>query len=186
MSFNNICGVEHAKNQEYVHRVNVEKGWFDKPVTFLECIALLMTEVVEVADAHEDYGLHGGWSAGPQIASELADCYIRLIDDCSRFKADLGLITDIYKLSYERRAAYTFENACFGLIRRLRDIVEAFRIEGHKDIDKLGLNTSKCLAHFYLDLQDFCDGYGVNLMKAFDIKMAVNQTREYRHGNKHA
>ena len=38
-----ISALEHAVNQEYVHRVNVQKGWFDKPVSFLEAMALDLT-----------------------------------------------------------------------------------------------------------------------------------------------
>ena len=185
MSFNNISGVEHARNQEYVHRVNVEKGWFDKPVSFLECMALLMTEVVEVQEAYEQEGLLGGWQARKQVKSEFADCYIRLVDDASRFKADLGLITDIYRHSYEHRKAASFVGVTMNLVGRIRDAIEAYRIEGLKD-GGAGLNTSKCLAHFYLQLQDTCDEFGVDLMDAFNLKMSVNEAREYRHGGKHA
>ena len=186
MSFNNISSVEHAKNQEYVHRVNVEKGWFDKPVTFLECMALLMTEVVEAQEAYDQEGLLGGWQARKQLTSEFADCYIRLLDDCSRFRADLALVVDIYRHSYEHEKAANFVTVTMNLVKRIRAIVEAYRIEGLADNGGVRMQTSACLAHFYLQLQDTCDEFGVDLMKAFDIKMAVNSERAYRHGGKHA
>lgn len=186
MSYNNLSGVEHAKNQEYVHRVNVEKGWYDTPVSFLEAMALLMTEVVEVSDAHEEEGLLGGWQARPQMQSEFADCYIRLVDDASRFMADLGVIVDIYRHTFEQRNAKSFDGVCMQLVRRIRDAIEAYREEGLKENGGLGVNTSKCVAHFFIQLQGTCDEFGVNLMQAFDTKMAVNELRPYRHGNKHA
>jgi len=186
MSFNNISAVEHAANQEYVHRVNVEKGWFDKPVSFLDCMALLVTEIVEASDAYNDEGLLGGWQAKPQLASELADCYIRLVDDCSRFGVDLGLVTDNYRFSYEPRPSKgSFDGTCMQLIRRIREVIESYRKHGLTDDGILwGTETSKLLAHFYLQLQDTCDSHGVNLIQAFRDKMAVNEAREYRHGNK--
>lgn len=192
MSFNNISGIEHARNQEYVHRVNVEKGWFDKPVSFLDAMALLVTEIVEVSDAYNDEGLLGGWQAKPHMASEFADIYIRLVDDCSRFGIDLGLVTDIYKHSYGYRSAglpaKAFDGTCMQLVRRVRDVIEAWRKYGADPVS--GLVTAgevhKQVGHLYLQFQDTCDLLGVDLMKAFDLKMAVNSTREYRHGNKHA
>ena len=186
MSFNNISGVEHARNQEYVHRVNTDKGWYDQPVSFLEAMALLMTEVVEVSDAYQADGLLGGWQARPQMASEFADCYIRLVDDASRFNVDLGVVVDIYRHSYEQRKAGSFDGVCMQLIRRIRDAVEAWRTEGQEPDGTVGSDTRKHLAYFFLQLQDTCDEFGVDIMNAFNQKMAVNEARPYRHGGKHA
>jgi NTP pyrophosphatase (non-canonical NTP hydrolase) len=185
MSFNNISGVEHARNQEHVHRVNVAKGWYDTPVTFLEAMALLMTEVVEASDAHRTEGLLGGWQAREQLASELADCYIRLADDATRFDIDLGVAVDVYRYSYEPRHARSFDGTCMQLTRRIRDAIEAYRTEGMKE-NCAGPQVSRYLAYFFLQLQDTCDTHGVDLMSVFSLKMAVNEKREYRHGNKFA
>jgi hypothetical protein len=186
MSFNNISSVEHAANQERVHRVNVEKGWFDKPVSFLDAMALLTTEIVEANDAYHDEGLLGGWAARPQLASELADCYIRLVDDCSRFGVDLGLVVDIYRFSFEPRASKgSFDGTCMQLMRRVREVIESYRKHGlDQDGTLWGTETAKALAHLYLQLQDTCDAHGVDLMKATDLKMTINEARPYRHGNK--
>jgi NTP pyrophosphatase (non-canonical NTP hydrolase) len=186
VSFNGISGVEHAANQEYVHRVNVDRGWYDKPVSFLEAMALLMTEVVEVSDAHAEEGLLGGWAARGQMTSEFADCYIRLVDDSSRFMVDLGIAVDTYRHSYEQRKSSSFDGVCMQLIRRIRDAIESYRIEGLGIHGEVSGETKKHLAYFFLQLQDTCDEFGVNLMSAFNLKMAINETRPYRHGNKHA
>jgi NTP pyrophosphatase (non-canonical NTP hydrolase) len=188
MSFNNISAVEHARNQQYVHRVNTEKGWFDKPVTFLDTMALLTTEIVEAADAYDDEGLLGGWQARSQLSSELADIYIRLIDDCSRFGIDLGLVTDVYQFSFEQRAGGTFDGTCMQLVRRVREVIEAYRKYGLDPISMMATSGEihKRVAHLYLQFQATCDMLGVDLMKAFEAKMLVNETREHRHGNKFA
>jgi NTP pyrophosphatase (non-canonical NTP hydrolase) len=186
VSFNQISGVEHARNQEYVHRVNVDRGWYDKPVSFLEAMALLMTEVVEVSDAYAEEGLLGGWAARGQMTSEFADCYIRLVDDASRFMVDLSVVVDTYRHGYEQRKANSFDGMCMQLVRRIRDAIESYRTEGLDDRGGVTTETRKHLAYFFLQLQDTCDELGVNLMQAFNIKMAINETRPYRHGNKHA
>jgi hypothetical protein len=191
---NEISGVEHARNQECIHRVNVKNGWFDKPVTFLECMALLITEVVEVNDAYEAEGLiggaqdlRGGWLAPSRMASEFADCYIRLADCASRFMADLGVDVDIYRHSYRAwEQSRSFSGTMMQLIRRVRDAIEAYRVEGLIEDRQAGEETRRHLAYFFLQLQDTCDELAVDLRKVVDLKMMVNDTRGYRHGGKHA
>jgi hypothetical protein len=189
LSYNNLSGVEHARNQEIVHRVNTDRGWYEpqKFPEFLGFWALWMTEIVEVSDAYEEDGLLGGWQAKPQMASELADAYIRLLDDCSRYAVDLGLIVDVYKHTYQHGKAHSFDGVCMQLMRRARNVIEAFRTHG---LDETGVirhsDITKAVAHLYLQLQDTADEFGVDLMKVFDIKMAVNAARPYRHGNKFA
>jgi hypothetical protein len=193
VSFNHVSGVEHARNQEYVHRVNTERGWYDTPLSFLDAMALLTTEVVEISDGYAEEGLtggaqklRGGWLAGPQMASEFADCYIRLADACSRFHVDLGVVVDICRHSYQQRTATSFDGTCMQLVRRIRDVIEAYRVEGLDGEGSIQSDTRKAVAYLFLQLQDACDEFGVDLMRAFDLKMAVNATRSYRHGNKHA
>jgi NTP pyrophosphatase (non-canonical NTP hydrolase) len=186
MSTNKIMDVEHARNQEYVHRVNVEKGWFDKPVSFLEAMALLVTEITEADDSVEAEGLIGGREARHHTRSELADVYIRLVDDASRFSLNLGVIVDVYQFSYEPLPFRTFHDATRRLVKRVVDIIEAYRVEGLDDERKPGLETTRAFAYFYLQLRDTCDYFKVDLMQAFNDKMAVNEKREYRHGGKHA
>lgn len=186
VSFNNLSEVEHARNQEYIHRVNVDKGWFDKPVSFLEAMALIVTEVVEVNDAYRDEGLLGGWSAGPHMASEFADCYIRLADDASRFLVDLGVQVETYRFTYEWRRGTSFDGVCMQLIRRVRDAIESYRKCGLTEEGGVLPDTAKHLAWFFLQLQETCDNLGVNLQHAVMEKMEINKGRAYRHGNKHA
>ena len=186
MSYNNISGVEHARNQEYVHRVNTDNGWYDKPLSFLDAMALLITEIVEVSDAYQEEGLLGGWQARAQMASEFADIYIRLVDDCSRFGVDLGIAVDIYRHSYEQRKAGSFDGVCMQLVRRARDVIESYRDEGLHPNGHMHADTKKCIAYLFLQLQDTCDEFGVDIMSAFSLKMAVNEKRGYRHGNKFA
>lgn len=186
MSLSRMTGVDHAHNQAYVHRVNVAKGWYDKPVGFLEAMALLMTEVVEADDSVVEEGLFSTGHARYNTKSELADCYIRFADYASRFSLNLGVIVDVYQFSYEPLKFSSFHEATRRLVKRIAEIIEAYRVEGLDDENKPGLETTKAFAYFYLQLQDTCDAFGVNLMQAFETKMAINETRPYRHGGKFA
>jgi hypothetical protein len=87
-----------------VHRLNVAKGWRDKPVSFGEAMAMLHSEVSEAVEEYRVHGLEDRrpwhkrllrradpvYQAGPEIAAEFADVYIRLLDDCDRFGVDLA------------------------------------------------------------------------------------------------
>lgn len=185
---NEISTDQHSRNQVYVHRVNVEKGWFDKPVSFLEAMALLMTEVAEASDAWYDDGLSPAGHAYAQMRSELADCYIRLLDDCSRFSLNLGKSAIAFQFSFTsgRRYQRSTSGKLLELFARIRGIIEAYREEGLDDERKPGLKTTQALAHFYLELEGACFDLGVDLQAEFEKKMKINEGRPYRHGGKHA
>lgn len=173
------AAVDHAAYQTEIHACNVAKGWYDKPVSFIEATGLLMTEVIEANDARQDL---------PQMASEFADCYIRLADYCFRFGLNLASVLSAYR----RRNVdgYGADQLSVHLIRCLRDAIEAYRSHGLQSIGAgdfiAGPEIAAALANFYYQLEYTCELYGIDLMKAVDAKILVNWKREYRHGGKHA
>jgi NTP pyrophosphatase (non-canonical NTP hydrolase) len=79
-----------------------DKGWYDKPVSFGEAMALLHSKVSEALEAWRDWGTEDHTEPGGKpegIGSEFADVFIRLLDDCARFGVDL-------EAEYERKMAY--------------------------------------------------------------------------------
>lgn len=188
MSFNAISPVEHAHWQHAIHECNAAKGWYDKPHSFVEGMGLLMTEICEISDAMDTEGLNGGLEAPEQMQSEFADVYIRLCDDCARFGIDLGVVVEVYKEMFEPSRGFVyFDTDMLCLMKRARDVIEAFRDHG---LSFNGFVTAaevhKRVAFLFLQLQHTADEYGVNLMKAVEVKVAKNWTRPYRHGNKFA
>lgn len=80
-----------------VHTYLVDHGWYDQPVSFLEAMALLHSEVSEAVEAWRMWGTkdmttaaNAGGSQKPEgVPSEFADILIRLLDSAKRFGVDL-------------------------------------------------------------------------------------------------
>jgi NTP pyrophosphatase (non-canonical NTP hydrolase) len=78
------------------------KGWYDRPVSFGEAIALLHSEVSEALEAWRRWGTADATEVDGKpegVGSEFADVFIRLLNYCSRFDVDL-------EAEYERKMAY--------------------------------------------------------------------------------
>lgn len=170
--------MEMYKHQGDVKRLNTGKGWYDQPVSFIEAMGLLITEVNEAHDAKHSEGQ-------AQFASELADVYIRLLDDCSRFGVDLATAIDVYRFPV-RPTTGDIDTDLWWLIAPVVNAIEAYRSYGLGFENKAGSEIVRAFAGIYHNLEAICRTYDVELAKAFDLKMAVNATRAYRHGGKHA
>lgn len=95
--------------QTEIKNLNTQKGWYDKPVPFLQAMMLLVTEVAEAAEAWRQWGLEDRTAqcrcpdpahTKPEgVGSEFADIFIRLLDDCERWGIDLDF-------EYERKMAF--------------------------------------------------------------------------------
>lgn len=181
-----ITGAEMLKHQERVHDLNKVKGWYDTPVPFLQSMLLLVSELDEAEGAWAEDGLKDGITAKGQMASELADVYIRLLDDCARHHTDLATAVDIYRFPPKKFNRDNIHANLWEVVRPIIRASEAYRIHGLGFEDKAGSEIVKHLAEIYHYLEILCRMYGVELAKAFDLKMTVNWTRPYRHGGKHA
>lgn len=93
------------------------KGWYDKPVSFGEAMALLHSEVSEALEAWRIWGTDDGTAgsaitpggdpgAKPEgVGSEFADLLIRLLDCCVRYNVNIGFETR-RKMNYNKTREY--------------------------------------------------------------------------------
>ena len=169
-------------HQARVYDLNKAKGWYDEPVPFIQAMGLLITEIDEAHEAYQESG------ATHDFKSELADIYIRLLDDCARFHVDLSTAADIYRFSMGSVAdrEHEISDDLWLILKPVVKAIEEYRVYGLDYENKAGPQIAKAFAGIYAALEFVCRSYGVELAKAFDLKMTVNWTRPYRHGGKHA
>jgi len=159
------------------------KGWYDKPVSFAEAMALLHTEIAEASDAWRNWGADDATCDSaflpdelpkPEgIGSEFADVLTRLLDDCGRFGVDL-------QAEAEREAPeYVFKDSFLENMNTLHFLV-ARAYMAHQAGSVIGPE----FACIYAFVQQCSAKYGIDLHAEYARKMTYNRTRPYRHGKR--
>jgi NTP pyrophosphatase (non-canonical NTP hydrolase) len=99
--------------QQQAHRTAMAKGWWVKPRTFLECMALVHCEVSEASECYRDgHRMDKVWLEGLKpcgIASELADIIIRVLDTAQAYQIPLEETLE-QKMNYNETRPYRHGN----------------------------------------------------------------------------
>jgi hypothetical protein len=176
---------EYAIAADAAHATAIDKGWWDTPRSFGECIALLHSELAEVHEAIEE-GIWSKQAEGYQEAAiELIDYIIRIMDMDRYFKLGVGLvIQQRYGLNPQNDdlAIEDSADALLSLHKFTAQALEAFRVNnaGHHHVDKrlaIAVKNAQSLAWVFMQS-------GQTPLKALQAKMKYNVNRPYRHGGK--
>lgn len=90
-----------------VHQNAVEHGWWEEPREMGTLLMLIVTEVAEAMEEYRNNKAHVYTVDGkPEgIASELADCIIRVLDICGKYDIDIERAVEV-KHAYNKTRAY--------------------------------------------------------------------------------
>ncbi len=183
-----------AELQREAHAIAKEHGWWDKPRSFGDLIALVHSELSEALEAYREHGLESFGlypyidtpfnepSPKPEgVASELADVVIRVADMAEYEGYSLDPIDDPIS-DWDALELCLRELESFGdWIARLHWITaEATSYKGVAS-EHLVINA---LASLIVGVQDMAAHYGIDLDAAIEAKMEYNRGRSYRHGGK--
>jgi NTP pyrophosphatase (non-canonical NTP hydrolase) len=175
-----------------------EKGWYDKPSVFGEHMALLHSEVSEAVEAwrirgldswdvlRETPGADDGTAAKPEgVGSELADVFIRLLDDLGRYGVTLPTRDFRWILSggtslanMTATVSMDWSNPETSFLEDMNALHQA--IARAVEVPELGCMLDLVL----IRLLAACGKYGIDLEAEYERKMAYNRTRAKYHGAK--
>jgi NTP pyrophosphatase (non-canonical NTP hydrolase) len=169
-----------------------DKGWYDTDVPFSVAMALLHEEAAEAGHAWREHGLDdmtvlttaGDPEPGQMVnvivkpegvGSELADIFIRLLDDSARYGLDLPARARDARL-------FSLSGDFLHEINTLHDLISRASISWQGGGDRYAVE----LAGVHAFLRQMAGYYGVDLTAEYERKMQFNRTRPYRHGGRRA
>lgn len=91
--------------QKEIYSTALKQGWWDKPRTNAEVIALIHSEVSETLEAYRKGQPQSKKINASEVEEELADTVIRIMDLCQHEELDLASAIQA-KLEYNKQRPY--------------------------------------------------------------------------------
>lgn len=104
--------MEIEKTKREIHQTAINKGWWDKPRSFGDIIALCHSELSEALEAYRNGELDVSINKDGKpegVPVELADVIIRIMDYFGHMNWNLELVLDM-KMSYNKNRPYRHGN----------------------------------------------------------------------------
>lgn len=158
------------------------KGWDDDVVQVPTATALIHTEIVEAWQAYKNARFipYQGPSGGPDgFGIELADVFIRTMDNIGRYEVELRA-NDIPYVTWDMGDLdeYNMVSRCLNDMHAVTaGVTESYRITGEAHI---GTGLRLILGTVYATAEEF----ELNLELDYLRKMEWNATRPFRNGGK--
>lgn len=164
-----------------VHEMNDSLGWSAEAQSWGDSCALLNSEVAEALEAWRDHRLDAFTTPSGKpddVASEVADCVVRLLDICRRHGVDLvEMDLDLADVTPTDRRRETFlpPLVTFGDW----DMWLAWNVTMLWQFPRRGGGPRMLRA-----LVLFAERMGIDLPTAVERKIAFNATRPFQHGGR--
>lgn len=157
--------------QKEIREINEMNGWYDAERPFSSDIALLHSEVDELAWAV----LMGG--EDDNSPEEMADIFIRLLDTSERYGFNITMIFDQYDPSAPRRQGSSLIYYTAFLSIHISHAYEGYR-KSLPEAMEVGL------AQAYKELLWAAEDFQVDLLAEVRTKLERNRQRGYKYGGK--
>jgi NTP pyrophosphatase (non-canonical NTP hydrolase) len=157
--------MNHQALIERSHKQAVDKGFWEKPLTFDMAMALIISEIAEALEAYRKGRVNPDWNDIQAVKDsfevEIADAIIRIYDWCGSKDYELE--------SYTSTVNWSKDNEGYNFMFLFKSISDSIDREYFFEV---------ILNHLF----SYCVHHNINIERFIMWKLDYNLTRAYKHG----